>query len=329
MSESEGKTLSVGIPAYNQGRYLAGTIESLLRQTVRPLEIVVSDNHSTDETAGVIARYGDRIRQVRPPHHLGMMEHWNFVVSHLGGEWFSLLSSDDVAKENFVSVMLSGIQASNDAVLVRAGYENIDGDGKVVERRFILSVKKVTRPPETLYEQLLGPKVNFAAFATMKRAWEAVGGFPERCKLLGDWGFWLKLSPLGDFTYEHQIVSQYRTDYRPSIGAARVLDSLRDNVAIYLDLIPEVMGRHEGLVRSKYDDASRARCRRSIAVASNLIDDDESRKSAVEILKPWARGSGCESQLEKLQAGERIPYDERLGYLRRLLRRAYQTLRAP
>ena len=99
--------LSVGIPAYNQGQYLASAIRSLLEQTLQPLEIVVSDNFSTDVTSLVLEQFKGQIRIVRPPSHMGMMEHWNFLVSKMQGEWFSILSCDDIAKPNFVSTLLN------------------------------------------------------------------------------------------------------------------------------------------------------------------------------------------------------------------------------
>ena len=73
-------SISVGVPAYNQGQYLAETLDSLLCQAVPPTEIVVSDNHSTDQTPEILRQYEGRVRIIRPPEHLSMTAHWNFVV---------------------------------------------------------------------------------------------------------------------------------------------------------------------------------------------------------------------------------------------------------
>lgn len=324
-----GKFLSIGVPAYNQGHYLRATIESLLSQDVEPLEIVVSDNHSSDDTARVAAQFGSRIRTIRPPRHMGMMEHWNFLVSHLRGDWFSLLSSDDVARSCFVSGLARGLDVSRNAILIRGGYQTIDREGSLLEDRFILTVRKVTRPQRTFYEQLSGPKVNFAAFAVRKTIWERVGGFPECCKLNGDWGFWLKISLLGDFVYVHEILSQFRVDKPPEITKARALDVLRDAVTIYLRLIPSIIRDSVGVDQMRYQIASRSQCRRSIAVASVVIEDDEQRQCAVEILREWAQASGCNDYLERLRSGERIPHDSRLDPVRNLVRRIVQVIRAP
>ena len=59
------KTISVIIPTYNYARYLREAIDSALAQTYAPLEVIVIDDGSTDETPLVLAEYGNRIRTIR------------------------------------------------------------------------------------------------------------------------------------------------------------------------------------------------------------------------------------------------------------------------
>ena len=139
-----------------------------------------------------------------------MMANWNYLVGELGGEWFSLLSGDDIAKPNFIETLLKGIGRSQNAMLVRAGFQLIDGKGKLGAERLLLSVRKREVPPKTLYESLVGPKTSFSSFAVRHDAWRIVGGFPEELRLFGDWGLWIRLAPLGDFIYEPSIISLYR-----------------------------------------------------------------------------------------------------------------------
>ena len=164
--------ISVGIPVYNQGKYLRKTLNSLLTQEVLPFEIVVSNNYSTDETKDVLSEFKGKVKIIKPPSHFKMTSHWNFLVKILKGEWFSLLSADDIAKPNFIKVLSEGIKRDKNSILVRSGYELIDGDDKILGERYILSVKKITKPPLTFNEQIKGPKINFAAFAVKKSIWE-------------------------------------------------------------------------------------------------------------------------------------------------------------
>lgn len=317
--------LSVGIPAFNQGNYLRKTLDSLLMQEQQPYEIVVSDNHSTDETPDILEEYKDKIRIVRPPNHLGMMAHWNFLVSQLNGEWFTLLSSDDIAKPNYVSTLLEGISRSNNSVLVRAGWENIDENCEVTSTHYLLSVKRIVSPPNTLYENLLGPKTSFAAFAAKHGAWKEVGGFPENFKLIGDWGFWLKLSPLGDFIYEHQIISGYRTNYRPTISKVRLSAWVEDEIEIRMITIPDLVKSFRCVDHKKVFRALRNRFLSNLATISQLIEPEDRDKMAI-MLYPWACLANCQADLMKFEAGKIIKI--RTNPLRKYLRNLLQYVRA-
>jgi glycosyltransferase involved in cell wall biosynthesis len=114
---------SIGVPAYNQGQYLAETLDSLLRQAVPPDEIVVSDNHSTDETPEILRRYEGRIRVIRPAEHMAVADHWNFVAGNLHSEWFSMLSSDDIAEPWYLENLLRHAARDSSAAMVRGGVE--------------------------------------------------------------------------------------------------------------------------------------------------------------------------------------------------------------
>lgn len=321
-------TLSIGIPAYNQGAYLRSTIESLLDQKVPPHEIVVSDNWSTDETYAVATTFGDKVKLIRPSRHLGMMAHWNFVVENLQGSWFSLLSSDDEAKPMFTDTMLKGIQVSDKAVLVRSGYEDMDGNGKTIGQHYILTAKKICRPPFNFYEQLLGPRVSFAAFAVRKAAWQQVGGFPVSLSLCGDWGFWLLLAPLGDFVYQHAIVSRYRTDYRPNISSQRLGAYLKDEVEIYTTIIPNALQRLDYQYPSKIYKASKTRCLKALAYVSQFGLCVNELEAALAILKPWAEATHNLEVWWQVQQGEKLPKTDIHNHFRAILRGFYQKLRS-
>ncbi len=321
------KHLSVGIPAYNQGKFLKRTINSLLNQSVTPFEIVVSDNHSTDETSQVLQEFGDRIKVIRPQEHLNMIAHWNFVVSNLSSDCFSLLSSDDVALQNFVAVMLRGFNQPCSPILVRSGFETIDEDDEVLKKNYILSVNKLTNPPKTFYEQLGGPKVSFASFAMKKSAWHEVGGFPEECHLSGDWGMWLKISPLGSFVYEHEIVSQYRVRKSNTVTINRLQNTLSDFVTTYEVIIPQVSKHFKNINLKTIKAVSKKVFINQLYNTSNILSKED-RLEAYKTLLPWAVSTGCESQLEKFKHGYIFKTSSILNKSVGLIRSVVQFLRS-
>lgn len=91
-------SVSILIPAFNQElRFLKECIDSALNQTLRDIEVVVSDNHSSNGTAEFLTSYSDeRLRIVAPETFLSMNDNFAFCASHARGKFISFLSSDDV-----------------------------------------------------------------------------------------------------------------------------------------------------------------------------------------------------------------------------------------
>jgi glycosyltransferase involved in cell wall biosynthesis len=302
---SASSPLSVGIPTYNHGEYVGATIESLLDQTEMPLELVVCDNFSTDRTAEVLAGFGERIRVIRPPRHLSMMENWNHLVGRLRGEWVALVSSDDLALPGFVEALSRGIRRAPDAVLVRGNVEMIDGAGASLGARKKRPLRR-SSPPRNFLERLYGPKVDFNAVAFRKDAWERSGGFPESCRLAGDWAFWLALAPHGSFVTIPEFIAKYRKGHRSAAEElSRTIAWANDYRTLYREIMPRVArelgGVRPGLIRH----AMRARCHDFVARLSRTVPPAE-RGTFSDALAGWARECEVPREIERFRAGARI-----------------------
>lgn len=91
----EAGEVSCIVPVFNGERYIAETIESILEQTHRPLEVLVVDDGSTDATQDVLQRYGDRIR-VLVQENQGPSEARNHGLEESRGEFVAFLDADDI-----------------------------------------------------------------------------------------------------------------------------------------------------------------------------------------------------------------------------------------
>jgi glycosyltransferase involved in cell wall biosynthesis len=94
-SDSE-KKFSIIIPTRNGAPYVFSTINSILRQSYESCEVVVSVNHSTDETLSQVRSIDDpRVRVVVPPAPLSMTLHYEWCLKQARGEWITILGDDD------------------------------------------------------------------------------------------------------------------------------------------------------------------------------------------------------------------------------------------
>jgi glycosyltransferase involved in cell wall biosynthesis len=319
--------LSVGIPAYNQGAFLGRTIESLLRQTRPPDEIVVSDHFSTDDTAKVAKSFAGRIRYVQPPPGTTYSGQFNFTLRQLRSPWITMLSSDDVAYPNYVEVLLRGAKRSPNAVLVRGAWNDIDAEDKVLTTHFLFSVKPVTRPPRTLTEQRHSPKGGFASFAIRREACERAGWGPEENESINDWPLFVRMAPFGDFIYESEVIAGYRIGHDGDKYRRRLPLWLRDEQRMFSGFFPEAAARLKMRDTKWIKAASRRNFLRYLCEASQRFAP-EGRAILIEPFETWAASVGEEERMRRFKNGEVLPTPLWLGErLRAKVRPIYARLK--
>lgn len=98
-------SVSIGLPVYNGERYLHGAIDSILSQTYEDLELIISDNGSTDGTEEIARDAADRdrrVRYLRSEQNRGAMWNFNEVFRHARGPYFKPACHDDLHAPAFI-----------------------------------------------------------------------------------------------------------------------------------------------------------------------------------------------------------------------------------
>lgn len=115
--------LSILIPTFNRAGMLPAAVASALAQTWDNLEVLVSDNASTDETAQTMALFAGhpRLSYHRNPTNVGMVPNWRQLLDRATGDYFLLLSDDDeLLVPTYLATAAGLIQANPDLALVYA-----------------------------------------------------------------------------------------------------------------------------------------------------------------------------------------------------------------
>ena len=115
---------TVVIVNFNYGEFLAAAIDSALGQTYRPLEVIVVDDGSTDESRKIIATYGARIKAIFQENY-GQGAAYNSGWAAATGEVVLFLDSDDVLKRTAIARVVQEFEG-NDAVKVQFYLEQVD-----------------------------------------------------------------------------------------------------------------------------------------------------------------------------------------------------------
>jgi glycosyltransferase involved in cell wall biosynthesis len=127
--------VSIGLPVYNGGRYLAEAIESILSQTYRHFELIIRDNASTDDTEQICRRFAaldHRIRYFRNAANLGLSRNFNLTAERASGKYFRWAACDDHIAPEYLARCVEALEADATIVLCHSQVRVIGENGEEV-----------------------------------------------------------------------------------------------------------------------------------------------------------------------------------------------------
>lgn len=134
--KSDGPIVTIAIPTYNRAtKSMPQTLAAALAQTYSNLEILVSDNASTDSTQDMLQAIDDpRLRYVRHEENIGANNNFNSCVYGCRGDFFMLLPDDDLIDPDFVECCIDAVNQSTTVGLIRTGVRFISTNNEVTDR---------------------------------------------------------------------------------------------------------------------------------------------------------------------------------------------------
>jgi glycosyltransferase involved in cell wall biosynthesis len=136
--------VSVIISTYNRGYCIGKTIDSVLAQTYRPLEIVVVDDGSSDATRSVVEKYGSAIRYLYQDN-AGLAVARNTGLAAAKGEFIAFQDSDDIWLPWKLHVQVALMRHRPELALVWTDMVAVDDDGAVVREKHLSTMYSVYR----------------------------------------------------------------------------------------------------------------------------------------------------------------------------------------
>ncbi|MDX8393474.1 MAG: glycosyltransferase family 2 protein [Mariprofundales bacterium] len=115
--------VSIGLPTYNREKLLQQTINAVLSQTYYNIELVISNNNSTDTTDSICCKYAEmdkRVKYTNQVKNIGPTANFNYVLEHADGEYFMWLSDDDWIDANYIEECLL-VLMNDETIAVVAG----------------------------------------------------------------------------------------------------------------------------------------------------------------------------------------------------------------
>jgi glycosyltransferase involved in cell wall biosynthesis len=184
-------TISVILPAYNQGHYLGEAIQSVIDQTYPDFELIVVDDGSTDKTAQVACSFLDpRVHYIHQENR-GLSAARNTGILHSSGEFLTFLDSDDLFVADKLETLLNVMQRD-------PGLGFVAGQAVLIDENALPLGKVFDTPlPENPVRLLLWNPLHVCS-VMLRRDWqEKVGLFDEGLHAYEDWDMWLRLARVG------------------------------------------------------------------------------------------------------------------------------------
>jgi glycosyltransferase involved in cell wall biosynthesis len=182
-------TVSVIIPCYNGAKYLRQAVESVLAQTHPPLEVIVVDDGSTDDSAEIAASFGPPVRVIRQANQ-GESVARNRGIAEARGDYLHFLDADDLMHPEAFERMLAAIAGRANAVAL-VGFAMFTVDPTAP---YAVSVPKGEAFFPTLFRDNLAA---IHAWLTPAHLVRQAGGFCEGLHYSEDWDLWNQVALAG------------------------------------------------------------------------------------------------------------------------------------
>jgi len=115
LENSAQPIVTIGIPAFNSAQSISKTINSVLNQTFKNFELIISDNASTDSTSSICMEYAKkdpRIKYIRQEKNIFIWPNFNYLVNLAEHKYFVWLGADDYWESTFLEKNVSFLESN-------------------------------------------------------------------------------------------------------------------------------------------------------------------------------------------------------------------------
>ena len=210
------------VPTWNAEAFLAETLDSLAAQTYANIEVLISDDASSDNTAAVCDRYTrahSHFSYMRQRSRLGWVANVNWLLDAAHGDYFLFAFHDDILYPTYIETLIQSLESNPRAILAFSDVETVYSDGRREMRRYaeLEGVASGARRARAMLRQTWGldfwsvPNRGVFRAAAAKR----IGGLKKHWggEYSADWPWLVHMAVLGDFVRVPKVLVEKR--YKP------------------------------------------------------------------------------------------------------------------
>ncbi|QDQ43042.1 glycosyltransferase family 2 protein [Methylacidiphilum kamchatkense] len=228
--------VTIGIPAYNPGKWIIQTLESALSQDWEKKEIIVIDSGSTDETPSILNKYKDKIKLISLKKTLGTAESRNLILLEATGEWIQYIDHDDYLVKGKIKTQFEEAKEQLDSadVLYSPTYVEIWKNGASIHPNNLLGADSYQDP---LILWLSWDMPQIGSYIWRKQSLLKIGGW-DNFHLCEDYSLYMRaITNKLKFVYCPTPGAVYRVGHRRSRAVSHFIELLKDHDALLEEMI--------------------------------------------------------------------------------------------
>ena len=206
--------VSVCIPTYNQADYLEATLKSVLNQSLKPFEIIVSNDCSTDNTKYLLDLYSKNLKNITVVHqknNLGIAKNVDACLRMATGDYVLRIDSDDFLQPEFIEKLTEQLNLNPDAGYAHAAVQEIDQFGFLLKVRCLARKSGFQSGDDALIKAVKGYKVAANIVLFRRSVLETVNYISCKANFAEDYYLASTISSSGyGNVYLNEILSNYR-----------------------------------------------------------------------------------------------------------------------
>lgn len=202
--------VSVALATYNGEKYILEQLNSIFNQTLKPDEVIISDDHSTDKTKEIVGEYiklhGLKSwRLIDNERNSGVTDNFINAICQTSGDILFLCDQDDIWENQKIQAMVSAFDSDTSCVISAIRY--IDHDGKIF-------IKKTSYTKKRAHEIDLNELCSICSYLGMSAAFlRTVYLTAEKTLMLKtshDWALMVRAEEIGKIKYIGKPLQRYR-----------------------------------------------------------------------------------------------------------------------
>lgn len=198
--------VSVIMPAYNCEAYVADALQSIIDQTYENLEIIIVDDHSTDNTWSIISEIAEKDKRIKPfrnKENLKIVGTMNFAIKESTGKYLARMDADDIRSLDSIEKQVDVLEKNDTIVIVGGASQICDENMNVLNERRYSLVDKDIRAKLFRYSPYTHGSIVMRA--------DALEDEPYRLNWAEDYDLYFRLGNRGQFANLNEVVYKLRT----------------------------------------------------------------------------------------------------------------------